>query len=77
MGWVKYLVYIVSFFIPPFGFITFWVFSGRDDEMQEVAKVAMAVAFFGALVYIILATLGATVFADLFQGMDWLSWWSW
>jgi hypothetical protein len=77
MGWVKYLVYILSFFVPVFGFITFWVFSGRYDEMQEIAKVTMAVAFFGALVYIILAALGVTVFADFFQGMDWLSWWSW
>ena len=75
MGWVKYLVYIASFFVPVFGFITFWVFSGREDEMQEVAKVTMAVAFFGALVYIILAALGMTVFADLFQGMGWWSWW--
>ena len=72
MGWVKWLAYIVSFFIPPFGFITFWVFSGREDELQEVSKVAMAVAFFGAVVYIALAALGVTVFADLFRGMGWL-----
>jgi hypothetical protein len=75
MGWVKYLVYIASFFVPVFGFITFWVFSGREDEMQEVAKVTMAVAFFGALVYIILAALGMTVFSDLFRGMGWWSGW--
>ena len=71
MGWVKYLVYIVSFFIPPFGFISFWVFSGREDELKEVAKVAMAVAFFGTLVYVILTALDVTVFGGLFQGMRW------
>jgi len=72
MGWVKYLVYIASFFIPPFGFITFWVFSGRENELGDVGKYAMAVAFFGAVVYIVLAALSITMFGDLWRGMDWL-----
>ena len=69
MGWVKWLVYIASFFFPVFGFITFWVLSGREDELQHVAKYAMALAFFGAVVYIIFAALGVTIFDELFRGM--------
>jgi hypothetical protein len=38
MSWVKYLVYIMSFLIPPVGAITFWVFGGRDGEPNEIAK---------------------------------------
>jgi len=71
MGWVKWLVYIVSFFIPPFGFVTFWVFSGRQNELEHVAKWSMAAAFIGVVVYIILAALGVTLFGDLRQGMGW------
>jgi len=72
MGWVKWLVYIVSFFIPPFGFVTFWVFSGRQNELEDVGKCSMIAAFIGVVVYIILAALGVTLFGDLWQGMGWL-----
>ena len=72
MGWVKWLVYIVSFFVPVFGFVTFWVFAGRQDGLEEVAKCSMVAAFIGAVVYIILAALGVTVFGELWQGMGWL-----
>ena len=33
MGWVKYLVYIASFFVPVFGFITFWVPTGPHEVL--------------------------------------------
>jgi hypothetical protein len=72
MGWVKWLVYIVSFFIPPFGFVTFWVFSGRQNELEDVGKCSMIAAFIGAIVYIILAALGVTLFGyTWWQGMGW------
>jgi len=69
MGWVKWLVYIVSFFIPPFGFVTFWVFSGRQNELEDVAKWSMTAAFIGAIVYIILAALGVTMCGYAWRGM--------
>ena len=67
MGWVKWLVYIASFFIPLFGFITFWVFSWRGDEPKEIAKWAMVASFFGVVLYVILAALGVTMFKFLWQ----------
>lgn len=66
MGWVKWLVYIASFFIPIFGFVTFWVLFGKDEE---ISKNSMIASFFGMVVYIILAAVGVTVFNFLFQGM--------
>lgn len=66
MGWVKWLVYIASFFVPVFGFITFWVLFGKDEE---ISKNSMIASFFGLLLYIILAAIGVTVFNFLFQGM--------
>jgi len=45
LGWVQYLVYISSFFFPPVGFITFWVFSGRDEELAMVGKWSVLAAF--------------------------------
>jgi len=72
MGWVKWLVYIVSFFVPVFGFVTFWVFSGRQNELEDVGKCSMIAAFIGVVVYIILAALGVTLFGYAWQGMGWL-----
>ena len=69
MGWVKWLVYIASFFVPVFGFVTFWVFAGRTDEMQVISKNCMIASFFGLVLYIILASLGVTMFNFLFKGM--------
>ena len=66
MGWTKWLVFIASFFIPVFGFITFWVSMGKDEEISRGSMIA---SFFGMVVYIILAAIGVTVFNFLFQGM--------
>ena len=61
MSWVKYLVYIMSFFIPPVGVITFWVFLGRDIEPKDMAKWSFLAAFAGAVVcFIVAIVLGAT-----------------
>jgi len=62
MGWSKWLVYILSFFVPIFGFITFWVFSARNDELHIVAEKALICSFFGVILLIILIALGITVF---------------
>jgi len=66
MGWVKWLVYIASFFVPVFGFVTFWVLFGKDEEISKNSLIA---SFFGLLLYIILAAVGVTMFNFLFQGM--------
>jgi len=62
MGWSKWLVYILSFFVPIFGFVTFWVFSGRDDELDFVAKKSLVASFFGIVLLIILVALGVSLF---------------
>ena len=69
MGWVKWLIYIASFFVPVFGFITFWVFAGRTDELHDISRSCVIAAFFGLVLYIILAAFGVTMFNFLFQGM--------
>jgi hypothetical protein len=70
MGWVKWLVYIASFFIPIFGFITFWVFSAMGNKGdKEIARWSMVASFFGLVLYVILAALGLTVFSFLWQFM--------
>jgi hypothetical protein len=61
LGWVKYLVYIMSFFIPPVGVVTFWVFLGRGEELGDAGKWSFVFAFAGAVVCLIVAiALGAT-----------------
>jgi len=62
MGLAKWLVYILSFFIPIFGFITFWIFAGREDELNVVARNSLIVAFIGVILLIILAAVGLTIF---------------
>jgi len=59
---VSWLVYIVSFFLPPFGWITFWVFSGRDPELKIIARGAMIASFIGIILLIILAAIGTTMY---------------
>ena len=59
---VRWLVYIVSFFIPVFGWITFWVFSGREPELKVIARGSMIASFVGVILLIILAVLGVTLF---------------
>jgi len=62
MGLAKWLVYILSFFIPIFGFITFWVFSGRDGDLAAVARMSLIASFIGVILWIILAAVGVTMF---------------
>jgi len=69
MSWVKYLVYIISFLIPPVGVITFWVFLGRDIEPKDMAKWSFLAAFIGFVVWIIVAAVGGTMHETLWNGM--------
>ena len=62
MGSVKWLVYILSFFIPIFGFVTFWVFAGREGELSDVAKYSLLASFIGVILLVILAAIGVTMF---------------
>ncbi len=62
MGAIQWLVYIISFFVPVFGFVTFWVFSGRQGELDEVGKKSIVASFIGIIVWIILAAIGITMF---------------
>jgi hypothetical protein len=62
MGWVQWLVYIISFFLPPFGFITFWVFAGREPELSVVGRNSLIASFIGVIVMLILAAVGITMF---------------
>jgi hypothetical protein len=69
LGWVQYLVYILSFFFPPFGFVTFWVFSGREEELRMVGKWSMLAAFIGVVVWCLVAALGLAPHRFLWPGM--------
>ena len=61
LGWVKYLVYILSFFFPPMGIITFWVSLGRGDELEDVARWSFLAAFIGIVVcVIVISIIGGT-----------------
>ncbi len=62
MGPVQWLVYIISFFLPVFGFITFWVFSGREPELNVVARNSLIAGFIGVILWVILAAVGLTMF---------------
>ena len=65
LNWLKvrWMVYILSFFIPIFGWITFWVFSGRDARLQIIARGAMIASFIGIILLIILTAVGITMFS--------------
>ncbi len=70
IGWVKWLVYIISFFIPPVGLITFWVFLGRvDEETKTMAKWSLVAAFIGCVVWVILSAVGVTMHQMLWRGL--------
>jgi hypothetical protein len=69
MGWVKYLLYIMSFFIPPVGVITFWVLMGREEELTTIAKWAFLSAFIGFVVWIIVAIIGGTTYQMFWPGL--------
>ena len=64
LNWLKvrWLAYILSFFIPIFGWITFWVFSGRGPRLQVIARGCMIASFIGIIVLIILAAVGVSMF---------------
>lgn len=59
---VPWLVYILSFFVPIFGFITFWVFGGKEGELNIVAKRSLIISFIGVVLLVILAAVGLTMF---------------
>jgi hypothetical protein len=69
ISWIQYLVYIVSFLFPPFGFVTFWVFSGREEELKIIGKWSMLAAFVGMLVWCIFAGIGMAPHRFLWPGM--------
>ena len=69
MTWVKYLVYIMSFLIPPVGVITFWVSLGREEELADIAKWSFLAAFVGFIVWIIVAVVGGTMYRMFWPGM--------
>ena len=72
MGAVQWLVYILSFFIPPVGFITFWVFAGKqEEELKRVAQWSLIASFIGVVVYLILAAAGISL-GFLGIGMEWI-----
>ena len=58
IGWIRYLVYITSFFFPPAGAITFWVFTGRNEEFTNVGKWSFFWAFAGLVVCAIIIIIG-------------------
>jgi len=58
---VRWLVYIVAFFLPPFGWITFWVFSGREPELKIIARGSMIASFVGVILLLILGAVGVTL----------------
>ena len=69
MNWVKYLVYIMSFLIPPVGVITFWVSLGRGEELADIAKWSFLAAFVGFIVWVIVAAVGGTMHQMFWHGM--------
>ena len=62
MSRVKWLVYILSFFLPIFGFVTFWIFAGREGELGDVGRNSMIASFVGVIVLMILTVFGLTMF---------------
>jgi hypothetical protein len=69
LGWVKWLVFILSFAIPPIGVITFWVFSGREEELKMIGKWSLVAGFAGCLIWIILSAFGMAMHRMLWGGM--------
>ena len=69
LGWVKYLVYLMSFLIPPIGVITFWVFMRRGEELEDIAKWSFFAAFIGLVVWCIVAAVGGTTHQMFWRGM--------
>jgi len=61
MGAAKWLAYILSFFVPIFGFVSFWVFTGRGEEIDGVGKRCLIASFIGLVVFIVLAAVGISM----------------
>lgn len=63
VDWIKYLVYIMSLFIPPVGVITFWVLVERGEEANDIAKWSFLAAFIGFVAWcVVAATTGMRMF---------------
>jgi hypothetical protein len=71
MGWVKYLLYILSFFFPPVGIITLWVLLGREEELTEIGKWSFLAAFIGIIAWILASVVVGTNYMTLCPGMGW------
>ncbi len=69
LGWVQYLLYVMSFLFPPVGVITFWVLFGRDVEPKDIAKWSFLAAFIGFVVWCIVAAVGGTTRRMFWPGM--------
>ena len=69
LSWVKYLVFIMSFFIPPVGVVSFWVFMGRGEELEDIAKWSFLAAFVGFVVWVIVAAVGGGAHEMFWRGM--------
>ena len=69
IGWIQYLIYIMSFFIPPVGLVTFWVFSGRDEELRTIGKWSALAAFVGLALWAILCAVGFATRHCCWSGM--------
>jgi uncharacterized membrane protein len=62
MGWIQWLVYILSLFIPPFGFITFWVLGwNKDGELSRVGQWSLVASFIGVFLWAVLGAAGAAI----------------
>jgi hypothetical protein len=67
----KWLVYILSFFVPIFGFITFWInFACHGEEINSTARGALIAGFIGIVIWAILAAIGIT-YTWLGIGFNW------
>jgi uncharacterized membrane protein len=67
MGGAAWLAYILSFFIPIFGFVSFWVFSGRGEDVSRVGKRCLISAFIGVVVFVVLAIVGITFLSSFLE----------
>jgi hypothetical protein len=74
MGVTAWLSYILSFFVPVFGFISFWVFLGREDEADTIGKGCFIAAFIGLIVYIVLAAIGISLGIDVLKSISGKVW---
>ena len=68
-------VYFIFLHSPRLGFITFWVFDGRqEEELKRVARLSLVASFIGTIVWIILLATGVIAISFLGIGLSILSW---